>query len=161
MKIRFINRDDLSACARLFTRVMNSPPWNEQWTLACAEAYLCELATASRFVGFVMLDETRLIGAAFCHEKTWWSGGQLVIDDIFMEPASQGGGHGTQLIGQIENYAAGVGMGGITLLTDKNIPAHDFYLKNGFADAARMTFMFKWLNDLPAGNGVGKSSTKE
>ncbi len=143
MNIRFFNMDDLPNCVDLFTRVMNRPPWNEQWIWEIAQTYLSELVNDNRFVGFVVFDAVELLGAAFCHEKTWWTGDQLVIDDFFVSSAYQGKGYGTQLLSEIENYAVGVGISGITLLTDKNISAHDFYLKNGFLDAGRMTFMFK------------------
>lgn len=94
-------------------------------------------------VGFTLWDNGGLIGAAFCHEKTWWTKDELYVDEFYISPKYQRRGNGKLLLQTIEEYIKQHSLAGFTLLTDKNMPALDFYKKNKFSHADHVVFMYK------------------
>lgn len=64
-----------------------------------------------------------------------------------MDAAWQGSGIGTRILQFAESSLLKEGIGNITLLTDRNIPAEQFYKKNGFEGVDRLVFMHKRLKD--------------
>ena len=143
MEIRQFENSDLKQCAEALRCVMNAPPWNENWTETGAEKYLEEFTGSTRFVGFIASDDNHFIGAAFCHEKSWWENDELYIDEFFIASEHQGSGYGSLLVKYIVDYAAKKKLGSITLMTKRDIPAYFFYLKHGFADLSHVSFMAK------------------
>lgn len=143
MEIRLFENNDLRKCAAVLRGVMNAPPWNESWTETGAEKYLAEFVGSTRFVGFIAYDKDQFIGAAFCHEKSWWECDELYIDEFFGAPELQSTGYGSLLVKFITDYAAEHRLGSITLMTKRGIPAYFFYKKNGFEDLSHVSFMAK------------------
>jgi GNAT superfamily N-acetyltransferase len=47
------------------------------------------------------------------------------------------------LVDRAEELAKELGLGGVTLLTNKHHPAKSFYEKNGYAAAEQVIFMYK------------------
>ncbi len=135
--------NDLQQCAELLIETYNCPPWNNRWTKETAQKYLQEFAASSRFVGFTLWDNENLIGATFCHEKIWWTRDELYVDEFYISPKHQRKGNGEFLLQTIEDYIKQHFLAGFTLLTDKNMPALDFYKKNKFSHADHVVFMYK------------------
>lgn len=144
-EIREITASDLVACAALLMDAYNSEPWNDHWTPETASRYLGEFMCAPRFRGFLLLEDGRAAGAVFGHGKTWWTGDEFYIDEFFIASACQRKGLGRALLVRVEEYVKSLGLNGITLLTDRNMPAVCFYLKNGFSQADHVIFMYKVL----------------
>lgn len=61
-------------------------------------AYLEDYFAARKFVGFVLEENEKIIGAMFAHEKIWWNNSELSIDEMFVQPEMQGNGCGSMLI---------------------------------------------------------------
>lgn len=96
-----------------------------------------------RFAGFTLWEGEKLVGAAFCHERTCWNDDELFIDELFISREYQGKGLGTELLKAIERYVIERNLAGITLLTNKYMPAPKFYRKDSFVDAEHVLFMYK------------------
>lgn len=61
----------------------------------------------------------------------------LLLEDIIVNQAFRGGGHGRALVEHVLDWARGQGMGRVTLLADKdNAPALAFYERLGFEPSA-------------------------
>ncbi len=146
MEIRNLARKDIPESAELLMRAYNGAPWNEQWSLEPAKRYLCEFADHTRFVGVAVFEKGHMVGAAFCHKKTWWTNDELFVDEFFIEPASQRKGYGEALLAYIEGYIRTQGLAGFTLLTNRNMPALAFYRKHGFVDAEHVVFLYKMVS---------------
>ena len=67
----------------------------------------------------------------------------LYIDEFFISPDHQNKGYGKALLEHIEQYSKERELSGITLLTSRNVPASEFYKKNGFQELEHIAFMFK------------------
>jgi aminoglycoside 6'-N-acetyltransferase I len=143
--IRDITTEDIGACAVLLVDTYNREPWNDHWTTDAAARCLLEFLHMQRFKGFLLMEGSRALGAAFCHSCTWWTGDELYIDEFYIANDMQRKGLGGELLAYVEEYVRAEGLEGITLLTNRHYPARDFYLKHGFTQAEHVLFMYKVL----------------
>lgn len=146
MEIKRFKIEDLEFSSKLLIEAYNGAPWECHWTMDTASTYLNEFIEAPRFVGFTLWDNNNMIGAAFCHEKTWWTDDELFIDEFYISPSHQKQGYGHQLLNHIERYIKDKKLAGFTLLTNKYMPARAFYKKNDFVEAEHVMFMYKVTN---------------
>lgn len=145
MEIIQITKNDIPKCAETFTSSYNQLPWNHNWKLDDAIRYLNEYTEAPQFRGFMLHEDGKVPGALFGHCKTWWTNNQFMIDELFISPESQGKGYGKLLLRQAELYAKEYNIGLLTLMTNKFMPALDFYNKQDFSKVDQYVFMFKQL----------------
>ena len=141
--IRPYQSGDLSGCVQLFMAAYNGEPWRNHWTEDTAMRYLKEFAEYKRFLGWVALEGGQLAGALFGRRKVWWTNDELFVEELFIHPEHQGKGHGKRLLQVAEEYCAKTGLAGVTLLTDRNMPAMAFYKQNGYETADHVTFLYK------------------
>ncbi len=141
--IRPYENNDLSGCVQMLMAAYNGEPWRNHWTEDTGSRYLLEFAASPHFVGWVALDHDQLAGALFGRRKTWWTQDELYVDELFVHPDFQGKGHGKQLLHAAEEHCVKNGLAGVTLLTDKNMPANAFYEQNGYATADHVIFLYK------------------
>ncbi|HEX2952379.1 MAG TPA: GNAT family N-acetyltransferase [Bacillota bacterium] len=133
MELRRFNDGDIDECTTLFLSVFSKEPWNDQWSsFDHAKTYLSEIVGSPGFLGFVAVEEDKIVGACLGRRKTWWSGPEYYIDEFFIDTGLQGKGFGTKLINHIKAAVLADGMRAIILLTDRGLPAARFYGKNGF-----------------------------
>lgn len=145
MNIEFMEEKHLNACSILLMRTYNCAPWENHWSVDTSVRYLKEYISNPRFVGFVASEGNDIVGAAFCHEKTWWTDDELFVDEFYISPEFQRKGYGHQLLCHIENYIKEKKLAGFTLLTNRYMPAVNFYEKNGFVKAEHVVFMYKQI----------------
>jgi len=141
--IRQMKKNDMSACAEILCAVYNNEMWQCRWTADTAMAYLEDYSEAKKFVGFVLEDNGKIIGAMFAHEKIWWNNSELYIDEMFILPEKQRSGYGSMLITAAEEYVKAHSLAGLTLCTNKYAPAPNFYRRNGFSDNEAIILMYK------------------
>lgn len=137
---------DLPACAALLMDAYNGPPWDSQWTLELATRYLSELLQMPRFVGFTLREEgpgAAFVGCTFGHERTWWTADELFVDELYIGPAHQGQGHGTRLLARLEEHCRARGLAGVTLLTNRYMPALGFYHARDYTLAEHVAFLYR------------------
>jgi len=145
MTIRPITGQDIRSCASIFMAAYNRMPWNYRWDADKAVAYLYEYFLAPGFIGIIANDGEHVVGAMFGHRKTWWTGNQLFIDELFVDPALQGKGYGKELIAWSEEYCKKNKLEMITLMTNKLMPAYEFYYSNNFVKVEQYVFLFKQI----------------
>ena len=143
MIIRKMEKSDVPTCAEILCAVYNNEMWQCRWTMETGVAYLEDYFDAGKFVGFVVEDNEKIVGALFAHEKIWWNNSELYIDEMFIIPEMQGNGLGSRLIKTAEKYVKKYNLAGLTLCTNKYAPAPKFYRKNGFENNEAISFMYK------------------
>lgn len=143
MTIQPLTENDLEDCAKVFVQTYNQAPWNYQWKINDAVNYLAEYYSSAQFKGFILYDHEVFAGAMFAHTKTWWTGVQLYIDELFIAPNSQKKGYGKALMNYAEQYARDNGLGTITLMTHKFMPSMKFYEGINFVHAQPFVILFK------------------
>jgi aminoglycoside 6'-N-acetyltransferase I len=146
MQIHALTKQKLDDYSALMIDVYHGPPWNQNWAHESAKKPLSELFDMPRFLGFEIFDGGKLIGCAFCREKTWWTQDELFVEELFIRRCAQRKGYGTALLNYLEQYVMEKNLAGITLLTDKNMPALKFYKKHGFSQAGHVSFMYKEIS---------------
>jgi N-acetylglutamate synthase-like GNAT family acetyltransferase len=146
MKICDITPNDIEKCAPTFMASYNQLPWNYDWKLEDAVKYLNEYVAAANFKGFMICEDNgEVSGALLGHSKTWWTNNQFMIDELFISPTMQGKGYGKILLQHAEQFAKQSSIERLTLMTNKFMPALDFYNKNDFSKVDQYVFMFKEL----------------
>lgn len=143
MEIKLIETRHLQECSTLLMQVYNRVPWDNNWSEEVSERYLKEFMINPRFVGFIIYEDNRIVGAAFCHEKTWWTDDELFVDEFYISPNFQRKGYGKALLQHIEEYIKEKSLAGFTLLTNRFMPSVNFYEKNSFIKAEHVVFMYK------------------
>ena len=145
MEIVPITKNNVSECAETFRASYNQHPWNYKWKLQDAVKYLGEYVDSPHFIGFMLYEDDHVPGALLGHTKTWWTNNQFFIDELFIAPTAQGHGYGKLLLKHIEAYAQAYNLKLISLMTNKFMPAMQFYNKNDFTKVDQYVFMFKQL----------------
>jgi aminoglycoside 6'-N-acetyltransferase I len=143
MTIIPLTKTDIDKCADLYIKSYNRAPWNYAFTKEKAVQYLTEYTERSRFVGFVLIEDEQIMGAMFGHSKTWWTDDLLYIDELFISPDSQRMGYGRRLINHCQRYAKQQGYEVVTLMTNKHMPAINFYKDLDYLEAEQFVFLFK------------------
>lgn len=143
MEIKELKSKHLIECADLLIATYNCEPWNFHWTKELAIRYLTEYFTSPRFVGFILVENDKILGATFGHNKTWWNNDELYIDELYIAPTYQRKGYGTILLNHLEKYIKERKLAGFTLLTNKYMPSVLFYEKNGVIKGEHILFMYK------------------
>ncbi|MCL2084063.1 MAG: GNAT family N-acetyltransferase [Oscillospiraceae bacterium] len=131
--------DDFEQCCDLFIQSFNAPPWDDQWTKERVQIYLQDYIESKRFIGYTLWDNDVLAGAVFAHIRTFYTGDEVHVDELFVSPAHQRKGYGTILMDAIEN----LGYTQTTLLTGRGKPSFDFYEKRGYKSIDSLAFMRK------------------
>lgn len=144
--IRPLRSADIPDCAAILCSVYNNDLWQCRWEQPDAEAYLADFTGMAKFVGFIAEEGGAILGAVFAHEKVWWSGSEVFIEEMFVHPAHQGRGIGSALLREVEAYVRRHSLQGMTLSTNRYAPAPHFYRKNGFSDCGHVLFMAKEMN---------------
>jgi GNAT superfamily N-acetyltransferase len=145
MNIRPFLKSDIDKCAAIYLQAYNRPPWNYNFTPEKATKYLTEYFERTRFEGFVVEDEGNMVGAVLGHSKTWWTSDIIYVDELFVVPESRGKGYGKQLLNHTEEYARGKGFEVLSLLTNKHMPAFQFYNHIDYLQAEHIVYLFKPL----------------
>jgi len=149
MRIAYYEPEFFEACANLFMNNYNNEFCKCDFTELKAQYYLSELIQAPRFVGFLLLDnENKVIGAAFCHERTWWYKDELYIDEFLIQADHQRLGHGSKLLSFMQKHSKKNDLSGVTLITN-NLATADFYQKNDFHNHD-ICFMYKGIEQIPS-----------
>lgn len=141
--LRRLQKEDIDACAKIMMSVYNNEMWQCIWDFETAKEYLNDYFEAKKFIGFVCIEDEKVCGAIFCHEKIWWNNSEVFINEMFVSPELQRTGYGTKLLQAVETYAKDNNFAGITLSTNRFAPAPLFYQKNGYQNADHVLFMYK------------------
>jgi aminoglycoside 6'-N-acetyltransferase I len=132
---------DEDAVLEGFVETYNGEPWNDSWTVETAAQYLGEFRAMPRATTLVVATPDGLVGAAYFHARTWQDTSEIFIHEFFIFPAAQRQGIGRALMAAIRDSAAADGMTDITLITDRGMPAFDFYAGLGFREGSTQVFM--------------------
>ena len=127
-----------------FLQVFTDAPWFDDWSdQDQLDLYLNDLMGQSYSVAFGLYEGDDLIGASLGYIKHWYSGTEYIIDELFIVKEKQGKGIGTYFLGKIGDAIKEMGVYTVFLLTERGVPAYDFYIKNGFNEIPETTAFWK------------------
>ncbi len=127
---------DQEVMKELFVSVFTGEPWNDDWSdQEQLDLYITDLTGQNYSLTYGLYDEAgALIGLSMGYIKHWYSGTEYIINELCIRTDRQGSGAGTFFLKEIEKAARELGLKHIFLLTDSNVPAYEFYKKNGYVE---------------------------
>ncbi len=133
LRMKKFSINDADKCAELFKEVFSDYPWYDNWvSVSQTKTYLMELIKNPVFEGFVAYEGSQIVAVCIGHKRSWWMGKEFFIDEFYVSNEKQGIGIGTELLEHVKNNLIEENYRRLVLLTNKEIPAEEFYVKNGF-----------------------------
>ncbi len=143
-QILTLSTKNLPEIKELFRSVFTLPPWNDDWSNDVQlEEYLLDVMTARNPLNLGFYKDKELIGLSLGYIKHWCSGTEYFINELCIRPELQGNGYGTIFLQGIEDILRYEKIGTIFLLTERDVPAYEFYKQRGFEETPNQTAFFK------------------
>ena len=135
MELKTLTPGNKAAITALFSDVFSHEPWNDDWRDAAQlDAYIMDLIGQSNSLTLGFMDGESLIGLSMGHVKHWYTGTEYFIDELCIDRARQGQGIGTGFLQAMEAFLPSIGVRHIFLLTNRSMPAWNFYRNRGFRE---------------------------
>ena len=135
MTVKKLSIEDKKIITDVFTSVFTKAPWYDDWSdTNQLDMYINDLVGQGYSLTYGLFDDDELIGIALGYVKHWYSGTEYIINEFCIKTDRQGAGAGSFFITEIEKAIKELGIKQIFLLTDSNVPAYNFYKKNGFVE---------------------------
>lgn len=146
MQCRRIGMEEKEIIKAMFAGVFTKEPWNDDWSdERQLDGYITDLIGQSNSLAFGLFEGEQLVGLSMGSIKHWFSGTQYCIEEFCIDRDRQGRGLGTFFLREIEKEIRELGMTQIFLQTGSDVPAYDFYKKNGFRELPEHVSFFKQL----------------
>ena len=134
--IKRLSIEDKEIIKEVFVGVFTKEPWYDDWSdEKQLDMYINDLVGQGYSLTYGLYDDDELIGLSLGYIKHWYSGTEYIINELCVKTDRQGAGAGTFFIHAIEEAIKELGLKQIFLLTESNVPAYDFYKKNGFVQS--------------------------
>lgn len=137
MEYRNCRKSDIEACAKILADAYAQPPYNEEWELGHAQAYLERFFSFDPSLCFVAINQQSLAGAIFAYSYPWHGGENCYIQEFFVSPLFQGMKIGKGLISKLSSSKQGQSS---WLVANQNAKAIEFYKSLGFSDSGPYKF---------------------
>src|SRR5689334_22955989 len=98
----------LEQCAALYSPAYNTEPWNDNWTYATALALLTCYYNTPEFMGWVALQDGKVMGCAIGNIEPYYSGNIFILKEVFVAVDAQGSGVGRQLMATMKEQLAAI-----------------------------------------------------
>ena len=135
LNLKRLTIKDKEIITEVFTSVFTKDPWNDDWSNTNQlDMYINDLVGQGYSLTYGLFDDNKLIGISLGYVKHWYSGTEYIINEFCIKTDRQGAGAGSFFIAEIEKAIKELGIKQIFLLTDSNVPAYNFYKKNGFSE---------------------------
>ena len=135
LKVKRLSINDKEIIKNLFTSVFTIAPWYDDWSdTNQLDMYINDLVGQGYSLTYGLFDDDELIGISLGYVKHWYSATEYIINEFCIKTDRQGAGAGSFFIAEIEKAIKELGIKQIFLLTDSNVPAYNFYKKNGFVE---------------------------
>ena len=128
----------------LFSSVFCGDPWYDDWSDPVQlDLYIKDLTGQSYSLAYGLFEGEELIGLSMGHVKHWYSGTEYLIDEFCIKRDRQGRGLGSYFMSKIEEALLKMDLHCIYLQTERDFPAYDFYIKNGFTEVEETVALYK------------------
>lgn len=146
MELKKLSINDKEAIKELFTGVFTGEPWNDDWSDSeQLDLYIEDLCGQGYSLTFGLYDGGELIGISMGDIKHWFRGTEYLINELCIKTDRQGTGAGTFFLTEIEKAVKEMGIKQIFLLTGRDVPAYNFYKKNGYVEESNTVPLSKYI----------------
>ncbi len=134
-EIRTLNMNQMEEVKEFFYQVFSNEPWNDDWSdQDQLHAYILDLMGNNNSLAVGFYENGTMVGISLGSIRHWYSGTEYYIDEFCIKTKEQGRGLGTRFLQEIEAYIKQIGIHHIFLQTERNMPAYQFYKRNGFVE---------------------------
>ncbi|MCL2664538.1 MAG: GNAT family N-acetyltransferase [Defluviitaleaceae bacterium] len=145
--LKHVDSSNVEICAKIYTDVFNGDDWQYDWvTLDGTLRYFSDLIATPGFVGFVFFEDGESVGCCMGCVSDYYAAPAYDIKEFCVKTNRQHSGVGTRMLAEIENFLIARAVTCVTLMTDKNIPAYNFYLKNNYSLTEANVHLHKMLS---------------
>jgi len=146
-KLKRLGIEDKEEIKAVFTGVFTKEPWCDDWSdKEQLDMYICDLVGQGYSLTYGLYDDAdELIGLSLGYIKHWYTGTECIINELCIKTERQGTGAGTFFINEIGKAVKELGLKQIFLLTDTNVPAYEFYKRNGFVELETCVAFSKFI----------------
>ena len=146
MELFMYDDPDLEICTEIYADAFTAPPLNYGFiTKENARRYIESITKTPGFLGYTCRVEGETIAFVFGLLDNYFEGMMFEIAELGVASAFQRRGFGSKIMGILEAKLAGYGVSAVNLQTSRNLPAFEFYLKNGYEEVTENVTLMKWL----------------
>ncbi len=146
LALKKITEKEIKESADLYYEVFTSEAFKFHWlTKQKAYNYFLDMYNTPNFLGFLFLNNDEVIGVCVGIGNPHFINNQYEIKEIFIKPSLQKKGIGNLFLSEVESALLNMDYQIITLYTQKNIPAYNFYSKKNYITLKSTTHMMKIL----------------
>lgn len=134
VEIKEMNEESVAICAHLYQNVYKTDPWNEEYSIDEIADYLFRFINSKTKRAYMLMSDEKIIGVALGLLVPCIGSDYFRLEDICISPQYQRNGFGREFIKLISICIVQENCDSILLGTQRNYPAHRFYLKNDFKE---------------------------
>lgn len=144
MHLKELTIENLNEIRELFRSVFTAPPWNDDWSdEEQLDNYLKDLMCVRTPLILALFKEEEMIGIAIGNIRHWHSGTEYFIEELCIRTDMQKQGYGRKFLQLIEEYLKEHGLHQIFLMTERHVPAYQFYKDLGFEELPEHVSFFR------------------
>ena len=137
---------DLDACVAIYSDAFTAPPLNYHWlTKEKSWRYIRDLTKTPGFMGYTYWENGEMIACCLGILDNYFEGTIFCVEELAVLSKYHSQGIGTKVMDLLEKKIAGYGVEAISLQTSRNLPAFNFYLKNGYEEITENVSLLKQL----------------
>jgi len=136
---------DLEICTEIYKDAFSPVVDTEILSREKVWRYVRDMTLTPNFIGYTCWLENEMVAFCFGKLDNYFEGATYEISEIAVASKYHRQGIGSQVLNILEKKLAGFNVAAITLNTSRQIPAYDFYLKNGYDEIPEVTTLAKWL----------------
>ena len=127
--------ENIEEIKHFFSAVFTKEPWNDDWSdEKQLHAYILDLIGNRNSLTLGFYQDEKMVGLSMGHVKHWYEGTEYFVDELCIQTEKQGQGLGTLFIKSMEDFLLEREIHLLFLLTERTVPAYQFYRKNGFME---------------------------
>ena len=144
--VKQISTDLKNEVKQIFLDVFTREPWNDKWQDETQiDNYLNDLMGNNNSLSIGFFRDNKMIGISLGYIFHWWEGNEYYIKEFCIQRDSQNMGYGSIFLQELGEFLLARGIRAISLTTDRNVLAYNFYRKNGFIELDDTIFLAKIL----------------
>ena len=134
-EIKELTIEKIDIIKSFFKDIFTREPWNDDWSdNEQLHQYITDIIGNRNSLAFGLFEGEQLLGLALGNIIHWYTGTEFFVEEFCVKTEMQGQGLGTEFLRLLEVELRVRDIKTIFLMTGKEMPAFEFYRKNGFEE---------------------------
>jgi len=145
LQLVMYKESDLETCTEIYEDAFSPVLNSELLSREKVWRYVRDITLTPNFIGYTCWLENEMVAFCFGKLDNYFDVATYEIEEIAVASKYHRQGIGSQVLQAIEKKLAGFNVLAINLNTSREIPAYNFYLKNGYEEVPDVATLAKWL----------------